>query len=153
MQYIEINFKIKDKEHSEIFRMLSVWRWRDSGIVRSCDEKTYARREGGGGGWERRQSFVGDHCPARQGWKAPEIGSGGSWGVIDDLSKSFLLRATPHRFRVQGSSDPQKRTRPSLSPRVINTSGNVCSYELSNVSLFSCAIFTAYLLEVFFNVA
>lgn len=40
-----------------------------------------------------------------------------------------LLQATLHRLRVQGPSDPQKTTRPSL--RVINTSGNVLTNYLT----------------------
>jgi len=48
--------------------------------------------------------------------------------VIDDLSKSSS-KATLHRLRVQGPSDPQKPTRPL--PRVINTSGNVLTNYLT----------------------
>lgn len=152
---IEINFKIKDRRQSRMNSEHAVnltMKWREV-VVESLDRATKKKLRPGeemGGGKEAEgemAKFCRRPLSGSSGMKSPgDREAAGSWGVIDDLSKSFLLlRATPRPLsRVQGSSDPQKRTRPSLPPR-----GNkyfrkcvcmcvcVCSYELSNVSLLA----------------
>lgn len=113
-------------------------------IVRSWKMKKPRPTRGMGGGGQREDgrslSFVGDHCPACQGWKAL---SGDrkrralNARVIDDLSKSSFKRRRAALHRLQRLLDSQKRGRHVLlSPRIINTSASVLT-NLSNAFLFA----------------